>query len=155
MASSIADGAKTWPQGTSIVCTSASARSAISARRCPKRPKTGTSTRSPGRTSETIAASMPARDVPSTRRVASLRVAHTARYSSWVSAMAAVMNGSYWPTSGADIARSTLGYAEIGPGPMSRRAGGSIGPGIASDRGAATTGPVLLTTGFPGAQFGR
>ncbi|MFC5123826.1 hypothetical protein ACFPRL_10595 [Pseudoclavibacter helvolus] len=44
--------------------------------------------------------------------------------------MACVMNGSYWPTSVLDMARSTLGYAEMGPGPMRRRAGGSIG-GIA------------------------
>ena len=49
-----------------MVCTSACARSAISASRCPNRPNTGTRTRSPGRTSDTIAASIPARDVPST-----------------------------------------------------------------------------------------
>ena len=65
IASSMTDGGKTCPHSVSIVCTSAIARSAISASRCPKRPKTGTSTRSPGRTSDTIAASMPARDVPS------------------------------------------------------------------------------------------
>jgi hypothetical protein len=61
------------------VCTSAIARSAISASRCPKRPKIGTSTRSPGRTSEIIAASIPAREVPSTSTVASLSVAQTWR----------------------------------------------------------------------------
>ena len=45
MASSIADGVNTCPHSTSIVCTSACARSAISASRCPNRPNTGTSTR--------------------------------------------------------------------------------------------------------------
>jgi hypothetical protein len=70
-----------------------------------------------GRMSETIAASMPAREVPSISSVASFAVAHTRRYSSCVSVIVAVMNGSYCPTSSADIARSTLGYAEIGPGP--------------------------------------
>ena len=54
---------------------------------------------------------------------------HTPRYSSCVSVIVAVMNGSYWPTSGADMAVRTLGYAEIGPGPISSRAGGAIGPG--------------------------
>ena len=42
--------------------------------------------------------------------------------------MVAVIHGSYWPTSGADIARSTRGSAVIGPGPISSRGGGSIGP---------------------------
>ena len=40
--------------------------------------------------------------------------------------MVAVIHGSYWPTSWADIARSTRGSALIGPGPISRRGGGSI-----------------------------
>ena len=40
-----------------------------------------------GRTSDTIAASIPARDVPSTSRVASLVVAKTSRYSAIVSFM--------------------------------------------------------------------
>jgi hypothetical protein len=83
--------------------------------------------RSPGATSETIAASMPAREVPSTSSVASFRVRNTPRYSAIVSFMYAVITGSYWPTSGADIARSTRGSALTGPGPMSRRTGGLIG----------------------------
>ncbi len=61
------------------------------------------------RISDTIAASIPARLVPSISRVASFAVPQTWRYSSCVSVMVAVMNGSYWPTSGAPIARSTLG----------------------------------------------
>ena len=109
MASSIAKGVNTCPQTVSIVCTSAIARSAISASRWPNRPKIGTRTRSPGRISERIAASIPAREVPSIRSVASLPVPQTPRYSSWVSVIVEVMNGSYWPTSGADIARSTPG----------------------------------------------
>ena len=86
-AASIADVGKTWPQAVSMTCTSAPARSAISTSRWPNRPKTGTSTRSPGLTRETMAASMPAREVPSTSRVASFSVAHSRRYNSWVSAM--------------------------------------------------------------------
>jgi hypothetical protein len=105
----MAETGNTWPQAVSMMCTSAMARSAISARRCPKRPNTGTSTRSPGRSSETRAASIPAREVPSTSSVASFEVFHTPRYSSCVSAIVAVMNGSYCPTSGAAMARSTLG----------------------------------------------
>ena len=41
--------------------------------------------------------------------------------------MYVVITGSNWPTSGADIARSTRGSALIGPGPISNRGGGSIG----------------------------
>src|SRR3546814_17012974 len=65
--------------------------------------------------------------------------------------MVAVMKGSYWPTSGADIARSTLGYAEIGPGPMSRRAGGSMGPGIGV---MLTDAPSLSSRGSPVSKSG-
>ena len=70
---------------------------------------------------------MPARDVPSTSTVASLLVAKTSRYSACVSVMYPVMTGSYWPTSGVDIARSTRGSALTGPGPMSSRGGGLTG----------------------------
>ena len=127
IASSTTDAGNTCPHGTSMVCTSACARSAISASRCPNRPNTGTRTRSPGRTSDTRAASIPARDVPSTSSVASLVVAKTSRYSAIVSFMYPVITGSYWPTSGVDRARSTRGSALTGPGPMSRRAGGFTG----------------------------
>jgi hypothetical protein len=79
IACSIDADVKTPPHSISRVCTSAPARPAISARRWPKRPKIGTSTRSPGATRETIAASMPAREVPSTRSVAELPVRNTPR----------------------------------------------------------------------------
>ena len=78
-ASSICSAVNTSPHGTSIVCTSARQRSAISVSRWPNRPKTGTSTRSPGSSSETSAASMPAREVPSTRNVCSFSVRKTSR----------------------------------------------------------------------------
>src|SRR3546814_3063353 len=78
------------------------------------------------------------------------KTAYEMRISDWssdvCSAMVAVMKGSYWLTSGADIARSTLGYAEIGPGPMSRRAGGSMGPGIGV---MLTDAPSLSSRGSP------
>lgn len=79
IASRIADPGNTRPHSASMACTSAPARSAISTSRWPNRPKFGTSTRSPGFTSDRMAASMPAREVPSTSSVASLPVAHTAR----------------------------------------------------------------------------
>ena len=87
MAASISDGVKTVPHSRSITCTSAWQRSAISRNRLPKRPKIGTSTRSPGSSRLTSAASMPARLVPSMSRVAAFAVQKTPRYSSIVSFM--------------------------------------------------------------------
>ena len=78
-AASISASVNTVPHSRSITCTSAPARSAISRSRCPKRPKIGTSTRSPGSIIETSAASMPARLVPSISRVASFSVRNTPR----------------------------------------------------------------------------
>ncbi len=127
IASSIADAGTAWPHSASTTWTSPPQRAAISVSRCPNRPKTGTSTRAPGSTSETSAASIPAREVPSTRNVCSLLVANSSRYRPIVSVIVAVIHGSYWPTSGVERARSTRGSALTGPGPMSSRAGGSTG----------------------------
>ena len=77
-ASSSSSG-KTEPHSTSMGMTSAPKRLAISTLRCPKRPKIGTSTRSPGSMSEASAASMPARAVPSMSSVQRLRVWKTPR----------------------------------------------------------------------------
>ena len=66
-ARSTVSGSKTRPHSTSIARTSAPERSAISFIRWPKRPKTGTSTLSPGQMSEVSSASTPARAVPLTR----------------------------------------------------------------------------------------
>ncbi len=125
-ASSMTEAGNTCPHSVSSVWTSAPQRSAISTRRWPKRPKIGTSTLSPGSRRETSTASMPAREVPSTRSVASLRVRNTSRKRPWVSVMSAVIAGSNWPSSEADMARSTRGSALMGPGPMSSRGGGAI-----------------------------
>lgn len=81
IASSMRSALNTSPHGTSIVCTSARQRRAISHSRCPKRPNTGTSTLSPGRMAETSSASMPAREVPSTSIVQRFSVRNSARYS--------------------------------------------------------------------------
>ena len=70
---------KTVPQGRSMVTTWAPTRSEISFSSSPKRPITGTSTVSPGSTSETIAASIADRDVPSTSIVAQFSVLKTVR----------------------------------------------------------------------------
>ena len=125
---SIRPSGTTSPHGTSTVVTSAPQRWAISTSRWPKRPKQGTTTRSPGASTDTSTASTPARAVPSIRSVASLAVRNTERYSSDASAMVWVMNGSNWPTSGAAIAWRTRGSALMGPGPMSSRSGGAMGP---------------------------
>ena len=69
MASAICWGSNTVPQGTSMVSTLAPQRLAISFSRYPKRPKIGTSTVSPGSTSDTIDASMAPLEVESTKNV--------------------------------------------------------------------------------------
>src|SRR5437870_4868624 len=63
-AASIASGSMTRPHSAFTGTTSAPQRSAISINSRPKRPHSPTTTRSPGSTSETIAASRPARPVP-------------------------------------------------------------------------------------------
>ena len=79
MAFSICSGVNTSPHGTSIVCTFAPTRSAISASRWPKRPIIGTRTLSPGRKIEHNTASIPARDVPSISMVHSFLVLKISR----------------------------------------------------------------------------
>ena len=67
MASSIWSGVKTVPHSASMGRTSPPERAAISHKRWPKRPKTGTKTRSPGAMRDVRMASIPARAVPLTR----------------------------------------------------------------------------------------
>src|SRR6478735_6562698 len=72
------------------------------------------------------------------------------------------MNGKYCPTRGADIARSTLGYAEIGPGPISRRTSAMSVPARetrhtptgAGPRGEATVSSGTETAGRPATAAG-
>src|SRR3990170_6653466 len=127
IAFSSTSGGNTVPHGVSSARTSAPQRFAISTFRWPKRPNTGTSTRSPGSISETSAASIAARAVPSTSRVQRSFVWNTPRYSSAVCFMYSRNTGSNWPSSGALMARSTRGSALIGPGPINRRGGGLMG----------------------------
>ena len=78
-ASSTCWASNTVPHSVSMVTTSARQRRAISHSRCPNRPKIGTSTRSPGSSTDTSTASMPARAVPSTSKVHRLVVRNTCR----------------------------------------------------------------------------
>lgn len=87
IASAIAASGTTSPHGASTVWTSAPSRPRISVSNKPKRPKLITSTRSPGCTSETSAASMPARAVPSTKKVQRFWVPNKGRYSAITSFM--------------------------------------------------------------------
>ena len=73
-AASTCSGSNTVPHSVSMVVTSARQRVAISHSRWPKRPNTGTSTLSPGSSTEVSTASMPARAVPSTSNVQRLVV---------------------------------------------------------------------------------
>src|SRR5688500_18444291 len=127
IAFSSTSGGNTVPHSVSSARTSAPQRFAISTFRWPKRPNPGTSTQSPGSMSETSAASIAARAVPSTSRVQRYAVWNTPRYGSAACFMYSRNTGSNWPSSGALIARSTRGSALIGPGPMRRRGGGLIG----------------------------
>jgi len=86
-ASSMRCGSNTVPHSVSMLITSARQRRAISHSRCPKRPNTGTSTLSPGSSTETSTASMPARAVPSTIKVQRLAVRNTCRYRLMISFM--------------------------------------------------------------------
>ena len=100
IASAIRSSGTTSPHGDVDGVDLGPQRSAISTSRWPKRPNRGTSTRSPGRMSDTRSASMPARAVPSTRNVASLVVRNTRRYRAIVWFIAAVIAGSNCPISG-------------------------------------------------------
>src|SRR5207253_2554860 len=83
-AASIASGSMTRPHSAFTGTTSAPQRSAISINSRPKRPHSPTTTRSPGSTSETIAASRPARPVPDTGNARSFRVWNAKRQSATV-----------------------------------------------------------------------
>ena len=84
---SMASGSNTVPHSVSMAVTSPPQRAAISCSRWPKRPKIGTSTRSPGSIRETRMASMPARAVPSIRNDQRLEVWYSWRSSAMVSFM--------------------------------------------------------------------
>ena len=109
------------PHSARTGTTSAPQRSAISMRSRPKRPHSPTTTRSPGSTRETMAASSPARPVPGTGKARAFSVWKTKRVSAITSFMIAVKSGSNWPSSGAAMAWSTRGSAMVGPGPIKTR----------------------------------
>ena len=127
-AASMASGSRIRPHSPRTATTSAPHRSAISIISRPKRPHSPTTTRSPGSTSEPIAASSPARPVPDTGKACALRVWNATRDSAMTSFMIAVNSGSNWPSSGVDIARSTRGSAIDGPGPRRMRGPGRRSP---------------------------
>jgi hypothetical protein len=79
IACSTAAGVNTVPHSACRVTTSAPTRSEISFKRWPKRPKIGTSTRSPGQISEVSSASIPERAVPLTSRAQWFSVRNTWR----------------------------------------------------------------------------
>src|SRR5213592_3685360 len=137
-AASIASGSMTRPHSAFTGTTSAPQRSAISISSRPKRPHSPTTTRSPGSTSETIAASRPARPVPDTGNARSFRVWNAKRQRAMTSFMIAVNSGSNCPRRGAAIALSTRGSAVLGPGPSRMR-----GPGTGSPDGSVVTGRWL------------
>src|SRR5262249_53160324 len=107
--------------------TRAPQRSAISISSSPKRPHSPTTTRSPGSTTDVMAASSAARPAPETGNARSFSVSNAKRVSAVTSFMMAVDSGSNWPSTGVDIARSTRGSAIEGPGPSRMR-----GPGRSS-----------------------
>ena len=77
--------------------------------RLPNTPAATTTTVSPGSTTFTSAASMPAEPVPEIAIVNGFCVRKTARSCPCTSFMISRNFGSRWPSSGVDIARSTRG----------------------------------------------
>ena len=93
----------------------------------PKRPAQHTSTGSPGASTETSAASIAEREVPSTTIVCRLAVLKMVRNMACTSPITLNIYGSNWPTVGLLMAVSTRGSTFTGPGAMSRRCGGLTG----------------------------
>ena len=79
-------------------------RRAISVNRCPKRPKMGTRTLSPGTIKDVRHASMPARAVPLMSSVHWFSVWNTWRYRAMTSFIYSVNRGSNWPSMGVERA---------------------------------------------------
>ena len=102
-------GSSGWPQGASTRTTSAPQRPATSHIRSPKTPFTPTTTGSPGRTTLTNAASMPAEPVPLSGKVSGLAVRNTWRRRSQVSSSSSMKSGSRWPSIGRANAACTSG----------------------------------------------
>ena len=93
-ASSNCCGSMAFPQATSTRCTVAPARDATSHMRPPNTPFTPMTTSSPGRTTLTNAASMPAEPVALTGNVNWFAVRNTVRSRSFVSSSNATNSGS-------------------------------------------------------------
>ncbi|HEY3188068.1 MAG TPA: hypothetical protein VGJ70_11370 [Solirubrobacteraceae bacterium] len=93
-AAAMASGSITRPHGARTGTTFAPQRSASSMSSHPKRPHSPTTTRSPGSTSDVIAASRPARPEPDTGKVRSFVVWNARRLSDITSFMIAVNSGS-------------------------------------------------------------
>src|SRR5439155_8071066 len=109
------------PHSASTRTTSAPQRAATSVMRSPNTPLTPTTTTSPGRTTFTNAASMPAEPVPEIGNVSGLLVRNTWRRRSHVSSSSATNSGSRCPSIGRIRASCTSGYGLQGPGPMRMR----------------------------------
>ena len=104
------------PSSTSNAVTAAPARSMTSFMRLPKTPATTTTTRSPGSTRETAAASRPVRPDPG-MAMTSPEVWNTWRRSRHAGSRISSSNGgSYWIIAGCAIARMTRQGTSVGPG---------------------------------------
>ena len=101
--------------------------SAMSWALIPQIPCFNTSTRSPGSTTFTIAASIPACPVPLTAIVSVLVVWKAYCKPALISSMISRHSGWRWPTSGRDAAFRMRGGQLEGPGPHSSRSGTVIG----------------------------
>ena len=120
-ASSRRCGSSGRPHSSSIFTTSAPLRRATSHMRSPNTPLAPTITVSPGSTTLTKHASIPAEPVPLTGKVSSLVVPNTVRRRAIVSSMIPMNSGSMCPSSGRPNAATASGYGFDGPGPSSNR----------------------------------
>ena len=102
-------GSTGWPQGTSTRTTSAPQRAATSHMRAPKTPLTPITTGSPGSTTFTNAASMPAEPVPEIGSVMALEVRKTVRSRAQVSSRMSTNAGSRCPSIGRANASTASG----------------------------------------------
>ena len=114
------------PHGASTRTTDAPSRPATSHIRSPKRPLTPTTTTSPGPTTFTNAASIPADPVPLTGNVSRFEVANTVLRRSATSSRISRNSGSRCPSIGRPNADITSGYGFEGPGPISTRHEGAV-----------------------------
>ena len=144
-------GSSARPNSPSTRTTSAPARASASAIRSPNMPATPQTTRSPGSTKFTIAASIPALLEPVSGSVARPCVANVSRRRTWVSSMIAVKAGSMGPGGTSHRRARTLSGRGLGPAPSSsgsaavtepRRPGSARPGGSAACRGRSGARPA-------------